>query len=203
LGQLTDGDDDSNTPLTEDAARGLIPSWVATRGDLNDIEAENVAAGILWLDKTHIPIADQLTAHFVSKLHQRLFGDVWKWAGKYRTVNLNIGVDWHAITTEIKQLVDDFAYRLDGLRRPTSGTELDAECVEYHYRLVTVHPFPNGNGRHSRVSADALCMALGQDPFSWGQGSIGEASQTRSAYLQALRKADDGDLEPLVRFARS
>lgn len=203
MGSLTQGDDDGNTPLEDEAIRGLKPVWVATRDDLNEVEAENVAEGYRWLGRSRPAVAVQLDAPFVSELHRRLFSKVWRWAGTYRKADLNLGISWHAITTEVKQLTDDFAYRLDETRRPAAPEALDAACVEYHFRMVHIHPFLNGNGRHARASADALAMALDRPAFSWGRGSIAEPSLTRTAYIEALRKADQDDLEPILIFARS
>lgn len=201
--QLADGDDEANAPLAEEALSGLIPAWVATRRDLNEVEAENVASGIAWITRRRVPLLDQLSTQFVSQLHSQMFGDVWQWAGTYRQVDLNLGCKWHAVTTEVKQLLDDFTFRLEEERRPSSGSALDSECVEYHHRMVSVHPFLNGNGRHARAAADALVESMGRPPFEWGRRSIVTASQTRSEYVAALRSADSGDLDPLVRFARS
>ena len=203
MGPLTEGDDDGNTPLDADAIRGLMPVWVATRADLNEVEAENVASGYAWLRRTRPTIPVQLTVGFVSELHRRLFGDVWRWAGKYRTKDLNIGNDWHAITAAVKQLTDDFVYRLDETRRPTEAEAIDEACVDYHFRMVSIHPYLNGNGRHARASADALAAALGQPAFTWGSRSIVEPSKTRTDYIAALRAAERGDLAPITAFARS
>jgi len=126
-----------------------------------------------------------------------MFGDVWEWAGTFRTTDRNIGIGWFDITEAVKQLVDNFALRLDAPDNP------DAECVEFHHRMVQIHPFTNGNGRHGRAIADAAAIALGQQPFSWGRGSIVTAEDTRSAYVAALRRADHGVLGPLNDFARS
>ena len=69
--------------------------------------------------------------------------------------------------------------------------------------MVWIHPFPNGNGRHTRMMADLLAQQLGARPFSWGGRDLAEASAVRSKYLAALRRADKHDLAPLLAFARS
>ena len=199
MGALTDGDDDANTPLDHDALTGLIPSWVATRADLNEAEAGNVASGLIWLANRHPAIGVMCTSGFVRELHRQLFGDVWKWAGQFRTTDLNIGVEWWAVTEAIEQLVSNFAVRLAEL----STVSIDADLVDLHHRMVSIHPFVNGNGRHARALADAAALAAGRPFFTWGSGSIPSVGTVRSAYLAALRTADEGDLEPLLRFARS
>lgn len=197
MGPLTDGDDDANTPVTEADVQGLIPSWVATRADLNDVEATNVARGYDWIFANRFSIADITDIVFVQELHRQMFGDVWKWAGAFRTTDLNIGIRWFEITEAVKQLVDNFALRFE-----TPG-DADAVCVDLHHQMVRIHPFINGNGRHGRAIADAAAVALGQAPFSWGSGSIVTAEDTRTAYITALRQADQGDLGSLNDFARS
>ena len=197
MGPLTEGDDDANTPISEADAKGLIPSWVATRSDLNEVEATNVSRGYRWIFANRFSIADITDISFVQELHRQMFGDVWAWAGVFRTTDLNIGIRWFEITEAVKQLVDNFAVRLEAPDNP------DAECVDLHHQMVRIHPFINGNGRHARAIADAAAVALGQMPFSWGSGSIVTAEATRTAYITALREADQGDLAPLNGFARS
>jgi Fic-DOC domain mobile mystery protein B len=202
VGHLSSGDDSANTPLTEEVLDGLIPSWVTTRADLNEVEARNVAAGYDWLRSSR-PTTDKiLGTDFTQELHLRMFGDVWRWAGEYRRTETNIGVDWWTIAVAVRQLVDDFSYRLahDHL---AGGAEIDLMCVEYHHRMVNIHPFPNGNGRHARACGDALAMALDRPAFSWGGASIATDKSTRTSYIEAVRSADEGDLAPLHSFARS
>lgn len=202
MGRLDAGDDDANTPLTEDLLAGLTPSWVTTQADLNEVEARNVAAGYGWLRSTQPTAVDILTTDFVEELHLRMFGDVWRWAGTYRRTETNIGVDWWTIAAAVKQLVDDFSYRLE-CATPRESSQIDLECVDYHHRMVKIHPFPNGNGRHARACGDALALALGRPAFSWGGASIVTDELTRSAYINAIRAADAGDGEALRSFARS
>jgi Fic family protein len=117
--------------------------------------------------------------------------------GSFRTTDLNIEIRWFEITEAVKQVVDNFALRFAATANP------NAECVDFHHQLVSIHPFVNGNGRHARAIADAAAVALDQPPFTWGSESIVAAQETRTAYIEALRRADDGDLAPLHAFARS
>lgn len=197
MGPLTDGDDAANTALSDSDLEGLIPSWVATRSDLNEVEAANVASGYDWLFGQRLSISDITDIGIVQKLHRRMFSDVWEWAGRFRTTNLNIGIPWFEITEATKQLVDNFAVRLK------APTDPDGECIDFHHQLVRIHPFINGNGRHARALADAAAVAVARSPFSWGGRSIVHADDTRAAYIAALRAADEGDLAPLNEFARS
>lgn len=202
MGYLSSGDDSANTPLPEDVLEGLIPSWVTMRADLNEVEARNVAAGYDWLRSSQPTTDEILTTDFIQELHLRMFGEVWRWAGTYRRTETNIGVDWWTIAIAVEQLVDDFDYRL-GHDDLGGSAAVDLLCVEYHHRMVKIHPFPNGNGRHARACGDALAMALDRPAFSWGGASIVTDKLTRTSYIEAIRSADDGDLETLRSFARS
>lgn len=202
MGPLDLDDDDANTPLHDEILAGLIPSWVTTREDLNEVEAANVAAGYRWLRSTLPTTTAILTTEFTQKLHQQMFGDVWGWAGTYRQTETNIGVDEWTIAVAVRQLVDDFSYRFEHAA-PMKSSQIDQFCVEYHHRMVKIHPFPNGNGRHARACGDALALSLDQPAFTWGGASIVTDRLTRGSYIEAIRAADDGNLTSLCLFARS
>jgi Fic-DOC domain mobile mystery protein B len=131
-----------------------------------------------------------------------MFKDVWKWAGKYRKSLKNIGVSAVQIPVEVKKLCEDTQFWIQN--HTYSWDEIG---VRFHHRLVSIHPFPNGNGRHARLATDILMRANGQEPFTWGGESevdlIGSAGETRGGYLAALKAADNGDVGPLLSFARN
>ena len=139
-----------------------------------------------------------LTAAFVTRLRERMFGDVWKWAGTWRTTARNIGVDACRIGTDVAALLDDARYWVAHETWPP-----DELAVRLHHRLVAIHPFPNGNGRHARLMADLLVERLGRPPFGWGSGGLADPGDLRRRYIAALRAADDHDIGPLLAFARS
>ncbi len=185
------------TPLDPDEAAGLIPDHITTQGQLNEWEQANVLEGQRW---TLAPRnrEDPLTEQFVRELHARMFGETWVWSGTFRTTEKNIGVDPLQIGVQLKDLLDDARYWL------THGTySLDEAAVRFHHRLVSIHPFPNGNGRHARMMADTLMFRNGGVQFSWGRTDLTRVGNARTAYLQALQRADQGDIAPLLRFARS
>jgi Fic-DOC domain mobile mystery protein B len=186
--------DDGQTPLDQDEAAGLIPSWIATRGDLNVAEEGNVAEGLAWGRKA-VGRHDVLTQEFLRSLHQRMFGSVWKWAGLYRSTEKNIGVTPSAISSELKNLFDDVQawHKFD-----TYG--LDERAARVHHRMTWIHPFPNGNGRCARVFTDLYLAKNGSDEFKWG-ASLPQDTQ-RPRYLAAIRAADVHDYGPLLDFLR-
>lgn len=192
------------TPVEPGDAEGLIPTWVATRADLNAAENENIAKAVAWIASGAGPrtVAALMTDESMRALHRRMFGDVWKWAGTYRIHDTNIGSPWPLIPTQVRDLTADVvAQAADPTKLPWSPDEL---AVRFHHRLVVVHPFPNGNGRHARLAADVLVAVLGQPVFTWGAQDLGEKGAARAAYLAALRLADrQAEFGPLVAFARS
>lgn len=192
------------TPIDPDDAAGLIPTWVATRADLNNVEQANISKAITWASSKHAPhtVSALMTDQTMRGVHKRMFGDVWKWAGRYRRHDTNIGAHWPHIQTQVRDLLADVvAQTADPDRLPWSADEV---AIRFHHRLAVIHPFPNGNGRHARLVTDLLVAALGRPVFTWGSGDLSEEGESRQAHLKALRRADAReDFEPLVRFARS
>jgi Fic-DOC domain mobile mystery protein B len=188
--------DDAATPLTDEEIEGLIPTWITVRNDLNAAEQENIIVAEEWAMTRKHPTL--LSESFVRKLHKRMFQEVWRWAGKYRTTAKNIGVDAWKITSEIKTLVENAHYWVEYQTYPP-----DEIGARFHHKLVWIHPFANGNGRHSRLMTDLLMKSMGLPRFSWGSKSLVEASNTRSRYIEALKEADNGKFPSLIEFVRS
>lgn len=161
------------------------------------MEQRNISDAYSWLDRTRR--RDYLSEEFIRNLHEKMFGKVWAWAGDYRRTEKNIGVDWAQIPIQFRQLLNDVRYWID--QETYSPDEIAAR---FHHRLVLIHLFPNGNGRHARVMTDILLeKVLDQEPFSWGSGSLIEEGDVRTTYIQALRSADAHDYEPLLHLVRS
>ena len=186
---------DHATPLAPEEMRGLIPAYIANRSDLNEAEQENIARAQDWALRRR---RDLLSEKFVMDLHRRMLGDVWRWAGKFRTTERNLGVPFYQISAALRQLLADakawIAYQ---------SYSPDEIVMRFHHRLVQIHPFPNGNGRHARLLADLLAMQLGQERFSWGRANLKVASEVRRRYIAALKAAGDHNIGPLLAFARS
>lgn len=195
MSDIFDQPDDAATPLTEQDKQGLKLSYVATRADLNAAEQENIARGQDWALSRKRNIVDE---RFIRDLHRHMFVDVWRWAGKYRTTELNLGIDYWQIPVEMRVLLDDVKLWIE--KRTYSPDEI---AVRFHHRLTQIHPFLNGNGRHARMMADLLVMQLGAEHFRWGRGSLRDAGELRKRYITALHAADNHDIEPLLVFARS
>lgn len=190
-----EGDDGANTPLAAEEREQLIPSYITLRHELNEAEQINIAAALGWAE---VRRRDVLDRDVLSELHRRMFGDVWRWAGRYRTTARNIGVEPHRIGADVQQTIDDARYWVEHATYPP-----DEIAVRFSHRLVAIHPFPNGNGRFSRLAGDLLARQLGRPNLTWGRVSLVDAGETRARYVEALRAADDHDIRPLLRFARS
>jgi Fic-DOC domain mobile mystery protein B len=192
---LFEGDDEANTPLTAEEQEQLLPTYITTRAELNEAEQVNITDASRWLVRTRNP--DLLDDAFLRELHRRMFGDVWKWAGSYRQSERNIGIEAYRIPVAVRELLDDVRYWIE--HETFAPDEL---AIRFSHRFVAIHPFPNGNGRFSRLIGDRMAQQLGRPRFSWGRISLTEASKTRKIYIAALRTADDGDIAPLLAFAR-
>ena len=187
--------DDGRTELTEEEREGLIPSYITLRSELNEAEQANILDAEEWAFARK---RDLLEEGFLNNLHKRMYGNVWRWAGRYRTSGKNIGIDAYRIPTELRQLLDDCRYWIE------NGTyEPDEIAVRFHHRIVSIHCYPNGNGRHARLAADLLLKSMGQERFSWGGENLVDVGETRERYIAALQAADEHDIGPLLEFVRS
>ena len=190
-----DAEDDAATPLTPDERTQLIPTYITTRAQLNEAEQANIADADLWAFRRKRNVLDET---FLLNLHKRMLNGVWKWAGAFRQTERNIGIQAYRIGIELRQLLDDIRYWVQHETFPP-----DEIAVRFHHKLVFIHPFPNGNGRHARLAADLLAIQLGQERSSWGSANLAAVDETRAAYVAALKAADSHDIEPLLVFARS
>lgn len=185
------------TPLDLDESEALLLTHISTRAELDRWEQENILEAIDWLDRTKP--AEILNEQFLRKLHQIMFRHVWRWAGHFRHSDKNIGGPWYQISTSLRNLCDDTQYQIaNQIQAP------DELAVRFHHRLVWIHAFPNGNGRHARLMTDTLLKnLLESDQFTWGSGDLRKSSDTRSIYINALRSADKGNYDQLRQFVRS
>lgn len=192
---LLDDEPEGATPLTPEEREGLIPAQVTLRRELNELEQQNILEASLWVIRRS---RDPVSESFARNLHQRMFSNVWRWAGDNRETNKNIGCDWWEIDLQLRGAFDDTRTWIAFSSYPS-----DEIAVRFHHRLVAIHPFANGNGRWSRLMADTLARRLGRPAFSWGNSSLMDDDATRRAYIDALRVADRHDIGPLLTFARS
>jgi Fic-DOC domain mobile mystery protein B len=191
------------TPLTDEERLGMrLP--VLTRKELNRAEADNISQAMTWLFFSQRRLRPEVVTReaWLKRLHWRMYYQVWAWAGQYRTTERNLGVPYWQIRTDMRDIEADAHVWLADISATRWSQD---ECaVRFGYRLVLVHPFPNGNGRWSRLAADSLIVALGGRRFTWGGASLTETSELRRRYISALQTAEEaGDFGPLMAFARS
>jgi len=189
------GEPGGATPLDEDEKEGLRFAHITTRGELDQLEQANIVEGMQWLKKQRN--AEILSEGFVRNLHKRLFGQVWKWAGTFRKTEKNIGVDPIQIAIQLRQLLDDARFWIEHETYPPM--EL---AVRFHHKLVLIHLFPNGNGRHARIMADAILTKLMDAPaIDWAGGyKLENMNERRDQYIAALSAADKHDFTKLFEF---
>lgn len=192
---LNEGDY-GTTPLSPEERNGLIPAHITLRRELNELEQRGVIEAEVWAFARRRP--NILEEKFIQALHRRMFRAVWKWAGQYRTAPRNLGMNPWEIRPAMRTLLDDVRDWLANGSYPA-----DEIAVRFHHRLVAIHPFPNGNGRLSRLMADLLVTLQGGERFTWGRADLLLPGDTRTRYIEALRAADSHDLGPLIVFARS
>jgi len=177
----------------------LLVSGITSRYELDEHEQLNIEIAIAW--SIHLKhSADRiLTEKFIRGVHKRMFANVWKWAGQYRNTEKNIGVDKHLIGIELRKLLDDTLFWIQNDIFPP-----DEIAIRFKHKLVNIHCFPNGNGRHSRLMADIIISAVySKKVFTWHSSNMVKANDTRKAYIRAIQEADIGNIDPLIEFARN
>jgi Fic-DOC domain mobile mystery protein B len=178
-------DPEGATPLDPDELVGLKFKHVTMRGQLDHLEQVNIQNGLRWLERRRNK-GNVLQEGFVRELHEQLFGEVWSWAGTFRTTEKNIGI-----------LLGDVSYWIENRTYDPVET-----AVRLHHRLVYIHLFPNGNGRHARIMADVVLTDLMKlRPLDWDGGhNLQAINERRRNYIQALQQADRGDYSLLLQF---
>ena len=190
---------EGQTPLDEAEKEGLKINSITTQGELDEFEQLNIEKAVEWTINANLKPDKILTEKFVKGLHKKMYGDVWKWAGKFRMSEKNIGIAWTQIGIELKYLLDDTKYWIEN--NTFSPEEI---AIRFKHRIVSIHCFPNGNGRHSRMMADIIMESIfSKEIFSWHQSNMVKADETRKAYINALREADNGNIESLIEFAKN
>ncbi|MEX2181369.1 MAG: mobile mystery protein B [Gemmatimonadaceae bacterium] len=195
-----DHEEDGNTPLEADESEELIPPHLTTRTELNQWEVQNIGRAIAWAGARKPNVLDLA---FLQELHRRMFDETWEWAGTFRTSDKSISpYHWADVPRLAHDLIANTLVRYGHSEK--SPKELDEMAVRFHHELVRIHPWPNGNGRHSRLATDLLLRSWGRPPFSWGSAAYPtKRGESRALYIAALRAADAGRFDDLTRFARA
>ena len=186
-----------NTPLDQTEAEGLIPS-IGTQIQLNLAETQNIFSAIMWAETNRRIESDFLNPETLKMLHRKMFDKTWRWAGKFRVTQKSIGIEAFRISTELKNLTENMKTWIEFNTYPP-----DEIATRFHHRLVQIHAFPNGNGRHARLATDILCNQLGIEAFSWGAKSLINTEEVRKRYITSLQMADGHDYSEILEFVRS
>ena len=190
---------DGQTPLNEDEKNGLLIKTISTQGELDEHEQRNIEKAIEWTIRNKFKTAKILDEKFIKGLHKKMFSDTWKWAGDFRQSEKNIGVSWIKIPIELRSLLDDTKYWIENATYPP-----DELAIRFKHRLVNIHCFPNGNGRHSRIMADIIISSVyDRDVFTWHHSNMVKAGEVRAKYIAAIREGDIGNMHQLIEFARN
>ncbi|NVJ47823.1 MAG: mobile mystery protein B [Cytophagia bacterium] len=188
---------DGQTPLEDEEKEGLKLKTISTHGELDEHEQLNIEKAVEWLMGKKLKPTQILSEKFIVNLHKRMFKDMWRWAGEFRKTEKNIGIPWISIPIELRQLTDDTQFWIDN--HTYSPEEI---AIRFKHRLVRIHCFANGNGRHSRMMADLILESIfGKEPFSWNASKNLSEEQLRKQYIKAVKEADDGNIAPLLKFA--
>ncbi len=186
------------TPLDEDEKEGLLIKTITTRGELDEFEQLNIEKAIEWTISRKFKPEYILSEKFVKDLHYKMFGDTWSWAGKFRKTNKNIGVDKYIIGVSLKQLIDNCKFWIKN--KTFSEDEI---AIRFKHEIVKIHCFPNGNGRHSRLTADVIINQIfGKNYFTWSNHNLNKKGEARGNYLKAIKEGDIGNIQPLIEFAK-
>jgi len=190
---------DGQTPIDESEKAGLLIKSITIQRELDEFEQLNIEKAVEWIIHSKLNQDIILSEKFIKKIHKKMFGDIWQWAGKFRKSEKNIGVEWIKIGTALQYLLDDTKFWI--VNKTYSPDEI---AIRFKLRLVNIHCFPNGNGRHSRIMADIIIESIfKKDVFTWNHSNMVKPDETRKKYILAIREGDNGNINPLIDFARN
>lgn len=189
---------DGQTPIDENEKEGLLIKSITTRAELDELEQLNIQKAVEWVIESNFDPDKVLAEEFIIKVHKKMFSNVWKWAGVYRQTEKNIGVRWVMIPIELRYLIDDTKFWIANETYPP-----DEIAIRFKHKLVSIHCFPNGNGRHSRIMADIIIESIfDKEIFSWNNSNMVRPNEARKNYIAAIKEADNGNIRSLIEFAR-
>jgi Fic-DOC domain mobile mystery protein B len=198
--EVTETGDDGTTPVDQQQIAGLKLPGISTKAELDAAEQSNIIAGVDWALRARAmkyPVLLSVTS--ILELHRRMFGDVYDWAGTMRQRETTIGVDPRQIGPLLHQLCENAKVWIE--KETWSPVEI---AVRTHHALVSIHVFPNGNGRHARLLVDILLSRYyKREPLPWGGANLSASGSAHDKYIAAMRQADAGNFRPLMDFATS
>lgn len=169
---------------------------VLTRNAVFMAEAENIRKAIMKY-LTDIPTKDEapFDLSWMLELHKEMFYDVWEWAGTVRKTELSLGVDKNQIFVQLRCLCDDIKYWENN-----KTFDIYEIAARIHYNAVRIHPFPNGNGRWSRMLSNIYLVQNGLNPVKWQENELAKDNPIRTYYIDCIKKADKGDFSDFIEL---
>lgn len=188
------------TPLDPEELEGLKIHSISSKAELDELEQHNIEEAMIWVMSIKMHFEKIISEKFILELHKRMYKNVWNWAGAFRTREKNLGVLPYMISIDLKCLLDDTLFWIN--HQTYSSHEI---AIRFKHRLVSIHCFPNGNGRHSRLMADIIMEKVFKlKPLTWGMNQVGaDKVQIRNEYIKAIKLADQHNYQPLIQFALS
>ena len=184
---------DGCTPILDFS--GIKLDWVQTIDQLNLVEAENILKAYKKYFLRPLNYKNKwFTLSFLKRVHLEMFGNIWKWTGLFRKTTTNIGTKPHLIPSELALLCEDVKFWPE-----SSSIDVLQQSIRIHHRLVKIHPFINGNGRHARFIADLFLHTLNAKRPLW-PNDLEKEGKSRKVYISALKEADRGSYDLLYEF---
>ncbi len=183
------------TPIAD--ISGLRIKGITTRAELDVAEAENIRkAMVKYFGKRLTRRSARFDLSWAKRLHKQMFGEVWNWAGEFRSYDLNLGFPWGRIECSLQVLLENLA------SWNQYGVSVLEQAVRLHYESVNIHPFRDGNGRWSRMLASVWLHLHRHSITEWPAELSGGESKIRGQYLAAIQAADRGDHLSLLELHR-
>ena len=180
------------TPFAEDNLLGFTDKNL-----INEYEARGITKAELYIFGLEADI--KISASLILYIHKIAFQELYEWAGRWRDVNVSVGL----LTPPNPAMIIHLMYQfIDNLNQKVlvSGKQEDViETLAYaHYEFVKIHPFNNGNGRTGRLLMNIVAMTLGYKPLELYK----REGENRKIYIQAMQQADKGNFELLGNLVR-
>ena len=164
---------------------------------INEFEAKGIAASELFVFSLDNEII--FSTQLILEIHRIAFEELYDWAGKWRTTQVNVGQFVPPDPSQILQLMYQFIDNLNFKIEEAKNSEEHISSLSYaHYEFVRIHPFNNGNGRTGRIVMNLCALKFGYKPLELYR----REGDSRKIYIDAMKSGDAGNFEPLSTLIR-
>ena len=146
-----------------------------------------------------VRVDQPLKANDLCDWHRRWLGNVYEWAGEYRSVNIGKGNFQFAACAQIPRLMDGLDSKILSAYTPCEGmteSQLADAIAIVHVELILIHPFREGNGRLSRLLMNVMALQAG-----WPELDFSAWDRNKQAYFSAIQSGLD-DYAPMKQLVR-